>query len=189
MKSKSTSDPLEYLRYGSARRFFHKFYLFLRSIPRGIIELLLAIWGAFKGLALYFAREIRDVISTYKNGNKITRASFFVMGFSSLARGQILRGILFLLFQIIFVFYTAVWGWRWIAKLSFRGLEATKTVPGKPITIGGVEYTENVTVYGDNNLQIMIYGVLSLLFVLCFLYTWRVNVRQSKLSQELLAQG
>ena len=189
MKSKSTSDPLEYLRYGSARRFFHKFYLFLRSIPRGILDLLLAIWGTFKGLALYFVREIRDVIATYKNGNKITRASFFVMGFSSLARGQILRGILFLLFQIIFVFYTAVWGWRWIAKLSFRGLEATKTVPGNPIIIGGVEYTENVTVYGDNNLQIMIYGVLSLLFVFCFLYTWRVNVRQSKLSQELLAQG
>lgn len=189
MKSKGTSDSLEYLRYGTARRLLHKFYLFLRAVPRGFLELLLAIWGAVRGVGLYFVRETRDVIDTYKNGDKITRASFFIMGFSSFARGQILRGILFLAFQIIFIFYTAVWGWRWIAKLSFVGLEATKVVPGNPIIIGGVEYTENVTVYGDNNLQIMIYGVLSLLFVLCFLYTWRVNVRQSKLSQELIAQG
>lgn len=189
MKNQSTSDSLEYLKYNAPRRFFHKFYLFLRAIPRGLLELLLSIGGFFRGIALYFVRETRDVIDTYKNGDKITRISFFIMGFSSLARGQILRGILFLVFQIVFILYTALWGWRWIAKLSFRGLETTKVVPGNPIVIGGVEYSENVTVYGDNNLQIMIYGVLSLLFVLCFLYTWRVNVRQSRLSQELLAQG
>ena len=189
MKNQSTSASIEYLKYSTPRRFFHKLYLFLRAVPRGLLEFLLAIWGALKGIAIYFVRETRDVIETYKNGDKITRTSFFIMGFASFARGQILRGILFISFQIIFILYTAIWGWRWIAKLSFRGLEATKTVPGNPIVIGGIEYTENVTVYGDNNLQIMIYGVLSLLFVLCFLYTWRVNVRQSKLSQEICAQG
>ena len=166
MKNQSTSHSLEYLKYSAPRRFFHKFYLFLRAIPKGLLELLLSIGGFFRGIALYFVRETRDVIDTYKNGDKITRTSFFIMGFSSLARGQILRGILFLAFQIVFILYTALWGWRWIAKLSFRGLETTKVVPGTPIVISGVEYSENVTVYGDNNLQIMIYGVLSLLFVL-----------------------
>lgn len=189
MKSTGTSNELEYFRYGRAKRFFHKLYLFLRAIPLGLLEIFPAIWGFFKGIFLYIIREAKDIALTYRQGDFKTRASFFIMGFGSMARGQVLRGVLFLLFQLVFILYNALWGWRWIAKLTFRNLEATKVVPGEPIVIGGIEYTENVTVYGDNNLQIMIYGVLSLLFIVCFIYTWRVNVRQNKLAQQLLADG
>ncbi len=189
MNKKITSNELEYLKYSPAKQFFYKVYRVLRAIPVGILEFFLAIWRAIKGFFLYIARETSDILNTFRNGDAKTKASFFIMGFGSLARGQILRGLLFLLFQMIFILYTAIWGWKWIAKLTFRGLEATKVIPGKPIIIGGVEFTENITVYGDNNLQIMIYGVLSILFVLCFLYTWRVNIRQNKLAQELLSKG
>ncbi len=185
----NTSNELEYLKYSPSKQFFRKVYLFLRAVPLGLLEAAVAVWGFFKGIFLYCIREIADICDTYRKGDLKTRLSFFIMGFGSIARGQILRGILFLLFQTVFILYNVLWGFKWIAKLSFRGLEATKVVPGNPIVIGGIEYTENVTVYGDNNLQIMIYGVLSLLFILCFIYTWRVNIRQNKLAQQLLARG
>ena len=104
------------------------------------------------------------------------------MGFGSIARGQILRGILFLLFEIVFIFYMATAGVKWLAMLPSLG----KVGPTK-------EYNEildtYVTTYHDNSFKILLYGVLTIFFIIAFIYTWRVNVRQNKISQEMLEKG
>jgi len=58
-------------------------------------------------------------------------------------------------------------------------------------TLGDVETARQgrVTVYGDNSFLILLYGVLTLFFVLAFLYTWRVNVRQNKLAEQFIKSG
>ena len=58
-------------------------------------------------------------------------------------------------------------------------------------TLGTVATTtkNRVTTYGDNSFLILLYGVLTIFFVLAFLYTWRVNVRQNKHAQQILASG
>src|SRR5690606_34981752 len=58
-------------------------------------------------------------------------------------------------------------------------------------TLGDVETTRQgrVTVYGDNSFLILLYGVLTLFLVFAYLYTWRINVKQNKVSQQILASG
>ncbi|NLW19893.1 MAG: sugar ABC transporter permease [Clostridiales bacterium] len=109
-------------------------------------------------------------------GDWKTRTSFFIMGFGSIARGQVMRGLLFLLFQAVFLLYMLFFGGAYLAKWG---------------TLGDVETTRQgrVTVYGDNSFLILLYGVLTLFFVLAFLYTWRVNVRQNRISQRLQQAG
>ena len=43
--------------------------------------------------------------------------------------------------------------------------------------------------YGDNSFKILLYGVLTLFFIIAFLYTWRMNVKQNKISEQILRSG
>ena len=67
-------------------------------------------------------------------------------------------------------------GWVYLSKLG---------------TLGTVETIKQgrVTVYGDNSFFILLYGVLTLFFIVAFLYTWRVNVRQNRIAQGILKSG
>ena len=130
----------------------------------------------FVGIFTGIGRELYDIFDTYRKGDWKTRVSYTVMGFGSCARGQWLRGILFFVFQTVFNVYLFCFGGSYVAKL---------------MTLGTVETTKvgRKTVYGDNSFLIMLYGVLTLFFIIAFLYTWRVNVKQNKLAQQYLKDG
>lgn len=115
-------------------------------------------------------------IRTFIRGDWKTRLTFLIMGFGSISRGQWLRGLLFLLFQAVFILYMVLFGWRYVTLLP---------------SLGRVETTQinRVTVYGDNSFLILLYGVLTLFFAAAYLYTWWQSIRQSRISQEILASG
>ena len=104
------------------------------------------------------------------------------MGFGNIARGQVLRGVLFLLFELVFIFYMAVAGGHWMAKLTTLG----EIGPHEEYSAVLDAYT---TVYGDNSFKILLYGVLTMFFIVAFLYTWRLNVKQNKLMEGILKSG
>lgn len=180
--------PLEYLKLSKFKKFLYNLVSFFISIPRRLLNLIFGIGNVFKRFGLKVADECADIFRTFKEGDWKTRLSFVVMGFGNLARGQILRGILFLLFEVVFIVYTSIWGVYWIGRLALRDLTATYTEKVTEI-VGGIEIEVEKTFYGDNTLQILIYGVLSIAFILAFIYTWRVNVKQQKLAQQILASG
>ncbi len=188
MASLTNMSDLEYLKLNRFQKFLLWFARFFLSIPHKTANLFRAAGRGLKALGQGIASEFSDIFLTFKNGDLKTRTSFVIMGFGSLARGQIMRGLLFLLFEIIFIGYMVLYGWYWISKLTLKGL--TKTHSETIITqIGGIDFETQTIVYGDNTLQVLIYGVLSIIFVLCFIYTWRLNIRQNKLAQEYLSAG
>ncbi len=167
---------LEFLRLSGPQKFLYKLRRFLVNLPRAILN-------ALKGLGLWFValfkgvgKELYDIFDTYRHGDWKTRLSYTVMGFGSCARGQWLRGLLFFLFQTVFNVYVFCFGGSYLAKLTTLGTVETHREGRK-------------TVYGDNSFLILLYGVLTIFFVIAFLYTWRMNVKQNKLAQQYLSSG
>ncbi|MBR2604668.1 MAG: ABC transporter permease subunit [Clostridia bacterium] len=119
---------------------------------------------------------------TFVNGDWKTRLSYVIMGFGNIARGQVLRGLLFLIFEIVFIGYMVLAGVYWMSMLPSLGLVG----PHK-------EYHElldtYVTVYGDNSFKILLYGVLTMFFIVGFIFTWRLNIKQNKIAEEILRSG
>ena len=167
---------LEFLRLKGPQKFLYKLRLFLVNLPKAILNFFKGILGWFVGVFKAIGNELYDIFDTYRKGDWKTRVSYTVMGFGSCARGQWLRGILFFVFQTVFNVYLFCFGGAYVAKL---------------LTLGTVETTKvgRTTVYGDNSFLIMLYGVLTIFFILAFLYTWRLNVKQNKLAQQYLASG
>ncbi len=177
-----TYSDLEFLKLSKGKKTLYKIGRFFASIPRGILNVFLGLWGLIKKCGVGIGREIKDIASTFAHGDWKTKTSFLIMGFGNLARGQILRGLLFLLFEAVFIGYMVLTGGYWLSMLPSLG----KVGPTKSYN---EIYDVYVTTYNDNSFKILLYGVLTIFFIIAFIYTWRVNVKQNKLAEQIIRSG
>ena len=178
---------LEFLRLNGPQKFLYKLRVFLKNLPKTILNAFKGLFAWFVGIFKGAGAELYDIFDTYRKGDWKTRVSYTVMGFGSCARGQWLRGILFFVFQTLFNCYLFIPFIKSTGDTYLSGLGFVT----KLITLGDVPTTKvgRKTVYGDNSFLIMLYGVLTIFLILAFLYTWRMNVKQNKLAQKYLADG
>ncbi len=186
---KRLSD-LEYLKLNKFQAFLYNFKLFLFAIPVFFKNLGLGIWKFIKNCGIGIKDEVLDVISTFTRGNWAVKLSFFIFGVGNLYYGQILRGILFLLFEIIFIGYMVLptGGIYWLAKGNWFKTGATVgTVQGH------MGYDEVLDVpkwiEGDDSVRVMLYGLLTIFFIIGFIYTWRLQVKQCRICMDIRASG
>jgi len=182
--AKKELSSLEYLSYSKFDRAVYKFMRFIYGIPRWFKKVGLGIGRFFKKIGLGIAHEFKDIFLTFKNGDYKTRLSYVVMGFGNMSRGQIGRGILFLGFETIFIVYMITFGGKMISMLPSLGV--TEPIPNGYYDEALDAWT---TKYGDNSFQILLYGVLTIFFIIAFIYTWRLNIKQNKIAQEIIASG
>ena len=175
-------SDLEFLRLSKWEKFRYKLLCFFAAIPRALKNAGVGIGRFFKNAALGIGREFKDIWLTFKEGDWKTKTSYLVMGFGCLARGQILRGLLFLLFEIVFIVYMIAAGGYWISMLPSLG----KTGPGEVYNAVLDTYSYE---YNDNSFKILLYGVLTLFFIVAFIYTWRLNVKQNHIAEQILRSG
>ena len=99
---KKYSD-LEYLKLPKWKRLIYTIICVICGIPSAVVNFFknigLTVVNVIKGIGA----EAADIWFTFVNGDWKTRVSYLVMGFGSIARGQVLRGILFLAMEIIFI--------------------------------------------------------------------------------------
>ena len=152
------------------------------SVPAMLKNLGLTVWNAVKGAVCAVGRECREIVTTFVHGDWKTKCSYVVMGFGNLARGQILRGLLFLLFEVVFIGYMILAGGYWLSMLPSLGKVG-------PTEAYDEIFDTYVTTYNDNSFKILLYGVLTIFFIIAFIYTWRVNIRQNQIAEKILKSG
>lgn len=115
-------------------------------------------------------------------GDIFTRMAFVIFGAGNLFRGQIVKGLTFLLLEIGFIFY-----------MITTGVEAVKGF----ITLGTVEqgwvFDERkgieVMAAGDNSMLLLLYGIVSLILIICFAAIWRMNIKSAYDVQKMVEKG
>ncbi len=177
-------SSLEYLRLNKFQRFGYKFLAFFCGIPLWFKNLGIKIWTGLKKFGLWIWNDTIDLVNTFKHGDWKTRVSYLIMGFGSMARGQVLRGILFLIFEAVFITFMCLpqGGGYWLSMMPSLGKEGPHEVYDEVLDIYTVKYF-------DNSFRILLYSVLTIFFIIAFIYTWRLNIRQNKISEEILASG
>ncbi|NLD34448.1 MAG: sugar ABC transporter permease [Clostridiales bacterium] len=104
------------------------------------------------------------------------------MGFGSLVKGQVIKGLLYLASQALLVWYLAGFAWQYLRKLGTLGDVGMQRVWSEERQIF-------VRTPGDNSLLILLFSVLSIMVVLGFLALWRANIRSAYRAQRLKQQG
>ncbi len=183
-------NDLKYLKLNEFQAFGYKFKLFFCMIP---------IWikGVFRKLGKFLAacgRAVRDealdIVTTFSRGNTAVKLSFLIFGFGNMYYGQFLRGILFFAFEIIFFVYLFLpsGGIYWLSKGNwFKTGSSIGTVQGS------FQYDElydtETWIPGDDSVKVLLYGLLTIIFIFAFIYTWRVQVRQCRICMDITAKG
>ena len=145
-----------------------------------------------KGLAK-FVSKVKDFFhsikegfisfgTNFKNGDKITKLSYFIMGYGCLARKQVGRGLLFLGTQLAFILFMILKGFYYLSMLPTLGTKLQDRV-----------YNEELQIYqyiqGDNSMLLLLFGVVTVVLIILFvcLYVW--NTRIAYHNQCLVAEG
>ena len=173
---------LEYLRLSGLEKFAYSIATFIFSIPMRLWGLLKAIGRFFKKLGIKIKDVFVNIGRTFIKGGWKTKVSYFIMGFGNLTRGQILRGLLFLGFEIVFILYMVFWGAQWLSQIGTLGTH-------EPYYIYNEVLDTDVLVKGDNSFKILLYSVLTIFFIIAFVVTWYMNIEQNRISEEILATG
>ena len=183
-------NDLEYLKLNKLQVLWYKIQLFLCSIPKWFMNLGIQIVNFFKNCIIAVKNEVVDIVTTFTKGNWAVKLSFLLFGVGNLYYGQIMRGILFLLFEAIFISYMFLpsGGIYWLSKGHwFQTGQTIGTVQG------GFKYDAifdtDIWVPGDDSVKVMLYGLLSIVFIIAFIWTWRLQVKQCRICMDITAKG
>ena len=127
---------------------------------------------------------LKELGTAFKNGSYATRLSFFFMGCGQIARGQLVKGLAYLITQAGFLVFMILLGGRYIAHL-FSGDLGTR--------LSGEIWNEELQIFekvqGDNSFLILLYGVVTLVLVVVFLAIWAMNIRGSYENDKRIEKG
>ena len=165
---------LELLKLSKPKRAGYKLKLFFAAIPGKFKAFFVKIGLFFKKLGLGIFNWFKNLGLTFAHGDWKTKVTFFVMGFGNLSRKQILRGLLFLIFEIVFILYIVCYGSYYLSRLHVLG------------TYSSQSFDDGTVQYGENSFNILLYGVLTIFFIVAFIYTWYLNIKQSKINEEII---
>lgn len=119
---------------------------------------------------------------TFAEGDILTKLSFIIMGLSNLLRGQIIKGLIFLLSEFGFIFYMYVTGVSSIAALKTLGTKKQ-----------GMVFDESkgydVMQAGDNSMLLLLYGVFAIAIIIAFFFMWNANIKAAREAQLLSQKG
>ncbi len=115
------------------------------------------------------------------HGNGVTKASYLLMGCGHLARGKWVRGLLYAACEVLFILYLVLFGGPYLA-LFFENFLRGGPVGKNQTWVSDIwddELGEYQVIPGDNSFLIVLYGVLTLLICILFLFLYVASTKES----------
>ena len=123
-----------------------------------------------------------SVLNAIKNGDIFTRLTMLVNGLGNLVRGQIIKGLIFLAVEAVFIYYMITAGFNCIINLIHLGGKEQEKVWNEALQV--YQYTA-----GDNTLLFLLYGVATIFVIVFFVISWRAAVKSSYMAQKAKQNG
>lgn len=174
-------NNLEYLSLNRIQRIGYKISHFFGDIPKNTTKKISAIPSKARKKGLAFANVFRNVKRAGERGDIYTRLSFLFMGAGLVSRHQIIRGSLYFLYEVFFIFFMVMIGGTALSQLPTLG------------TLGQIEYKIyddtgildlTTSAYVDNSFTILLYSILSFVFIGILVFLWYNQLKDSLNLQE-----
>lgn len=107
-----------------------------------------------------------------KSGNAITKLSAVILGLGCFLHKQIIRGLLYLAIEIVYIYYMIIYGFTAIGNLITLGTNTQQEVFSEEKQI-------YVYIMGDNSMLCLLYGVLTIFITLIFILVLTSSVKSA----------
>lgn len=164
----------EYLSLNRFQRFFYRIGKFFVNTPKSFCHFFKSIPSKCKNVFKKIGESLGVLVDAMRYGDWKTRLSYVVFGFGNLANGQILRGLLLLVYEIAFILYMVFFGGGYIAKFGTIGDVPTETLPS------------GFTKVGDNSFNILLFSCATFVIILCTLFVWFQSIKLAYTTQQMI---
>ncbi len=127
-------------------------------------------------------QKLRWYTTSFNRGNALTKISFFILGLANICRGQMVKGLMYLLLELCFAIYFILYGFSNIAGLITLGTHEQSKVFNK--TTGIFDFIK-----GDNSMFMLLSGVVTIFVIFFFLVLWNMAVHSAVQTQAFRAEG
>ena len=176
---------IEYLSLPLHKRIIHRILSFFTAIPIVILnffktkipQFFTFIWNKIKS---FFSQ----VYSNFVDGDWKTRTSYLVMGFGLITRKSFLRGLLYLIYEIVFILFTINIGIPSLLSVGSFGYVAQTFYMGT-VSISGMEVTVPIYNFVDDSFLILLNCIFFVVLSVVFVILWFNQIRDSSELQNL----
>lgn len=115
-------------------------------------------------------------------GDYITEISYIIMGFGCMARHQIVKGLLYLVVQVAYIYYIIQTGAYYLVMFKTLGIQAQ-----------GEVWNEELQIYqavkGDNSMILLLFGVVTICLTVGIFILYIMNTKTAYKNECLIKDG
>lgn len=168
---------IEYLSYSKPKRIALKFVNFFASIPAKLGKKFRKVPSFVRKVGKFFVSPFISLKDALVHGDWKTRLSFLVMGFGHVTRHQIIRGILYFIYEVVFISFFIMFGLNQLINLPTLG-QLTIVTHYKPSTIPGLPGDLCSSLLRLFN-QYLVYAIFTILLTIIFVVLWYSQIKDS----------
>lgn len=127
-------------------------------------------------------KGIREVFEIFRAGDIFTKLSFFIFGLSNIVRGQVVKGFMFLLLEVTYIYYIIISGVSSLAGMKTLGTKKQGMVLNEE---SGIFEITN----GDNSMLMLLFGVVFILVSIIFVGIWISSIKSGENARKLKSNG
>ena len=121
-------------------------------------------------------------VNAVKKGGIETKLSMVLMGFGNIVHGQMIKGLIYLAVEAVYIVFMVMAGVNCIAMLPSLGSVEQKEVWNEAAQV--YTYTK-----GDQSILILLYGVATILLTFLMVCAWRGTLRSAYKAECLAKEG
>lgn len=171
---------IDYKQLNPFQKLWYNLSSFFVALPGNIAKIFKTIGSFFAKIGIGIGKGVAGYVTRFIKGDWAVKLSYIIMGFGNIMKGQIIKGLLFLITEAAYICYIIFFGWQYIAKFGTLG----DTEAGLNVVDG-----EWVMSGGDNSMLILLYGVLTIVLTVIFLVIYFANTKSAYKTQQTVAAG
>ena len=167
---------IKYLSLSKGERLLVNVGNFFKNFFKGILNFFKGLPSKFMKLGNSIVSPFRVLVDAFKKGNWMVRTNFLVLGFYQLTHHEILRGALYLLYEIVFIFFMIATGGPYLGKLGTLGSFS----PDSEYLYDAYEGNTSLIAGGDKSFTILLYSIITFILIIIFIALWYFSIRDAK---------
>lgn len=176
---------IRYLSLSKPQRALVSIGNFFKGIGKGFVRFFKGLPSKFMKLGNKIASPFRTLVNAFKGGTWQTRMNFLFMGFYQILHNEVFRGLLYLLYEGVFIWFLCVVGVPYLSKLGTLGTFSSTS----QYLINPAEGSIAAITGGDDSFSILLYSIVTILFMIIFVVLWYFSIRDAKSLQDNIAVG
>ena len=163
------------------QRFGYNLGKFFKKLPSNLARFFKFLGRAIVGFFVGIGKGIANYGKRFVKGDAGVKLSYLIFGFGNMVKGQVIKGLIFLLLEAAYICYMIFFGWGYMYKFGTLGtVKATTTLDpdGFPVTVPG-----------DNSMLILLYGVVTIVISAVIFVIYIANTKSAYKQYEAKKNG